>query len=381
MTQSIYLDYNATTPHAPEVIQAMRLFLEKEFGNPSSTHGYGTEPRRALKNARAQMAALLGCAVEEIVFTSGGTEANNLAIKGIALARKDRGNHIITSQIEHPAVIQVCRYLERWGFETTYLPVDPQGLVSIGQLEKAIRKETILITIMHANNEVGTIQPLEEISGLAKHHRITFHTDAAQSVGKIPVRVKDLGTDLLSVAGHKLYVPKGIGALFIKKGLAPETLIHGAGQESGKRAGTENIAGIVGLGKACQMITDAPGDFGPHMLNMRELLYNGLRKELLGIRLNGHPDLRLPNTLSISFKDLKADRILAEIEPEVAASAGAACHSDSVEISHVLEAMQVPAEWARGTLRLSTGHMTTATEINRAVRIIVDSVKRLASSF
>ncbi len=378
MPHPIYLDYNATTPHAPEVIAAMRPFLENEFGNPSSSHSYGAVAQNAVDKAREEVAALLGCRTGEIVFTSGGTEANNFAIKGVAFAYKNRGNHIITSQVEHPAVLEVCRYLEKWGFKTTYLPVDSNGRVSSTQVADAIRAETILISIMHANNEVGTIQPVDEIARLARGNGIIVHTDAAQSIGKIPVNVKKLGVDLLSVAGHKLYAPKGIGALFIKEPIRPEILIHGAGQEMGKRAGTENVLEIVGLGKACKVAGDFLQDFSKHMLKMRDLLYDGLKKGLPQVRLNGHPEHRLPNTLSLSFRGLVADRILAEIGPEVAASAGAACHADTVEISHVLEAMKVPVEWARGTIRLSTGRMTTRSEINRAVGIIVDSVKRLS---
>ncbi len=379
MPSRIYLDYNATTPNAPEVIDAMRPFLEKEFGNPSSSHGYGVKPKKAVQNARKEVAGLLGCVPNELVFTSGGTESNNFAIKGIAFAYQSKGRHIITSQIEHPAVVEVCRYLEKWGFETTFIPVDSHGLVAVSEIENAIRKETILISIMHANNEVGTIQPIREISRLAKNHHIIFHTDAAQSIGKIPVNIKNLGVDLLSLAGHKIYAPKGIGALYIKEGIIPETLINGAGQETGKRAGTENILGIVGLGKACNLLSHSLKKYSEHMLKMRDMLFTGLKKELPQIRVNGHPDYRLPNTLSISFKNLEANRILEEIERVVAASAGAACHSGVVELSHVLKAMKVPIEWARGTIRLSTGRMTTEAEINRAIRIIADSVKKLLS--
>lgn len=376
----IYLDYNATTPHAPEVIDAMRPFLEVAFGNPSSSHGYGMGPKKAVENARRQVAALIGCRPDEIIFTSGGTEANNYAIRGIALSHRSKGNHIITSQIEHPAVIEVCRYLDRLGFETTFLPVDTNGLVRVPDVKAAIRAETILITIMHANNEVGTIQPLEEISRIVKKQHIVFHTDAAQSMGKIPVKVEPLGVDLLSIAGHKIYAPKGIGALYIRKGLALEPFMHGAGQEEGKRAGTENVLGIVGLGEACRIAEDSPESHFKHMKDMRDLLYNGLKKELSRTRLNGHPEKRLPNTLSISFKNMEANRILEKIESQVAASAGAACHSDRVEISPVLKAMKVPLQWAKGTLRFSTGRMTTEAEINRAVKIIAESIHTLVEN-
>jgi len=378
MTKPIYLDYNATTPHDPEVIAAMRPFLETEFGNPSSSHSYGVSARKAVETARRQVAALLGCLPREVVFTSGGTESINFAITGIAHALGSKGNHIVTSRIEHPAVLEVCRHLERRGFETTYLPVDEHGIVTVADIEAGIRSETILITVMHANNEVGSIQPINEIAQIARGRGIAIHVDAAQSMGKIPVNVRDLGIDLLSIAGHKLYAPKGIGALYVRQGVVIERFVHGAGQEMGKRAGTENVLGIVGLGKACDIIRRSFSAGAEHMQQMRDLLFDELKKEITPIRVNGHPDLRLPNTLSISFKNLEANRILAEIEPEVAASAGAACHSGTVELSHVLQAMNVPIEWAKGTLRFSTGRMTTPAEIHRAVKVIIDSIRRLS---
>jgi len=373
----IYLDYNGTTPHDPDVIAAMRPFLEEEFGNPSSGHLYAVKPRQALNAARRQVAGLLNCAPEEIVFTSGGTEANNWAIIGTARALREQGRHTVTSAFEHPAVLNVCAFLEGEGFEITYLAVGEFGRLEVGHVRAALRPDTILITIMHANNEVGTIQPIAEIAAIARSRGIRMHTDAAQSLGKIPVNVNELGVDLLSVAGHKLYAPKGVGALYIRGGIALETFMRGAGQEMGRRAGTENILEIVGLGKACEVAARNMEQSSRHMQAMRDRLYTAIASRLSEVRLNGHPEMRLPNTLSLSFRGLEANRILEAIGLEVAASAGAACHADSVEISHVLKAMAVPVEWAKGTLRLTTGRMTTATEIDRAAEVIVNAVKAM----
>ncbi len=377
MERPIYLDYNATTPHDPEVIDAIRPFLEEEFGNPSSSHGYGTKPQNAVMEARSQVASLLNCEAEEIIFTSGGTESNNHAVKGVAFACRDKGNHIITSQIEHPAILEVCEYLENIGYEVTYLPVDEHGLVRVSDVSDAITSKTILITIMHANNEVGSIQPIAQISELAKKHDIIFHTDAAQSLGKISTEVGILGVDLLSVAGHKLYAPKGVGALYIRSGLKLTRFMHGAGQESGRRAGTENVLEIVALGKACEIAKRGLEKNMAHMQAMRDRLHEGLKKECNQVRLNGHPEKRLPNTLSISFHNLEANRILDNIGSKVAASAGAACHADSVDVSYVLKAMGTPIDWAKGTLRLTTGRMTTQSDIDTAVKVISKTVKDL----
>jgi cysteine desulfurase len=377
MQRPVYLDYNGTTPHDPEVIQAMRPFLDQEFGNPSSAHFYGHKPKAAVETARRQVAQLLGCKPREIVFTSGGTESNNHAIRGIAGSMKSRGRHIITSTIEHPAVSEVCRFLEGDGFETTFVPVDGRGVVDIQKLRQAVRPDTILITIMHANNEVGTIQPIAEIAGIAAAGDIAMHTDAAQSVGKIVCDVRRLGVDLLSLAGHKLYAPKGVGALFVKQGVLPEKFCFGAGQESGWRAGTENVLEIVGLGKACEIAARDLEANVEHMQAMRDRLHQGLVASLEDVRLNGHEDQRLPNTLSLSFKALEADRILDAIGDRVAASAGAACHSSGVKLSHVLEAMQVPEQWAKGTIRFSVGRMTTPEEIDQAIAVVIEAVKKL----
>jgi cysteine desulfurase len=377
LTKPIYLDYNATTPHAPEVINAMRPYLEEYFGNPSSSHGYGIQTKDAVEHAREQVASLLNCHPDEILFTSGGTESNNHAIKGIAYDRLKEGNHIITTQIEHPAVIEVCRYLEQHGFQVSYLPVDESGLVSISDVEKAIQPQTILITIMHANNEIGTIQPIGQISRLAMERGIVMHSDAAQSIGKIPTDVTLLGVDLLSIAGHKVYAPKGIGALYIRRGLQLSKFMHGAGHEQGRRAGTENVLEIVGLGKACEIAANNLEKNMQHLRAMREKLHAGLRDKIKDIRLNGHIEKRLPNTLSLSFRGIDANLLLSEIKEIVAASAGAACHSGEVEMSYVLKAISLPVEWARGTLRFSTGRMTTLHEIEYATDVISDAVAKL----
>jgi cysteine desulfurase len=379
MIQPIYLDYNGTTPHDPEVVAAMRPYLEEIFGNPSSSHWYGIKPKQAVENARRQVAGLLNCRDREIIFTSGGTESNNHAIKGVVRARRGTGRHIITSAVEHPAVLEVCRHLAGEGVATTLVPVDGHGRVTPERIAAAITKETVLISVMHANNEVGTVQPIAEIAVLAHRHGILMHTDAAQSVGKIPVDIAALGVDLLSVAGHKLYAPKGIGALYVRTGVDLETFCHGAGQEKGRRAGTENVLEIVGLGKACELCAHNLESHGNHLRTMRDRLHAGITDRIGGVRLNGHPDLRLPNTLSLAFEGTAADRILEEIGLEVAASAGAACHSDGVELSHVLKAMQVPLEWAQGTLRFSVGRMTTREEIDRAAAVVTEAVARLRS--
>ena len=372
----IYLDYNATTPHHPEVISAMRPFLEEHFGNPSSSHWYGTRTKDAIEKARGRVASLLGARPGEIVFTSGGTESNNFAIKGAALANQGRGNHIITTQIEHPAVTEVCGFLEKHGFEISYLPVDECGMVLVSEIEKAITPETVLITVMHANNEVGTIQPIKQISRLARDHGVIMHTDAAQSVGKIPTDVDDLGVDLLSVAGHKLYAPKGIGALYVRSGVHLNKFMHGADHEQGRRAGTENVLEIAGLGKASEIAKRDIEKNARHTLAMRKRLHDGLKERLQDIRLNGYADDNcLPNTLSLSLRGLDADDLLSKIKDDLAASAGAACHSGGIDVSTVLKAMNVPVEWARGTVRFSTGIMTTEREIDEAIDIISNSVE------
>ncbi|MBN2745649.1 MAG: selenide, water dikinase SelD [Bacteroidales bacterium] len=372
----IYLDYNATTPIAPEVKEAMLPFLDNIFGNPSSNHKFGIEARKAVENARISLSQLLHCQPEEIVFTSGGTESNNYAIKGVAFANQNRGKHIITSSVEHPAVMEVCNYLEKFGFETTYLPVDNQGMVNPESLKKAIRPDTVLVTIMHANNEVGTIQPISELAEIAKEYGITFHTDAAQSVGKIETDVQKLGVDLMSVAAHKFYGPKGIGALFIKTGIPIEKQMHGANHERDYRAGTENILEIAGLGKAAEIAYKDLEKNKLHFAKMRDLLQEKLLEELPYIKVNAQEAPRLPNTLSISIPKIEANTLLDELT-EVAASAGAACHTDSIDVSVVLQAMQIPVEYAMGTIRFSTGRKTTEQEILDAATIFSEKIRQI----
>jgi cysteine desulfurase len=375
---AIYLDYNATTPIARQVAEAMEPYLYEHFGNPSSSHPYGVKARQAVVRARAGVAALLGCQPAEVIFTSGGTESNNHAIKGVALAYRERGNHILTSVVEHPAVTEVCDWLQGQGFRITVLPVDEHGLVDPADLEQAITPDTVLVTVMHANNEVGTVQPVAGLAEIAHRHGALMHTDAAQSAGKIPVSVDTLGVDLLSIAGHKLYAPKGVGALYVRDGIRLARLMHGAGQEGGRRPGTENVLEIVGLGQACKVAHQDLEANMAHFQTMRDRLYQGLLRELgkEAVRLNGHPEKRLPNTLNLSFKGVQANVLLAEIGEQVAASAGAACHADSVDISGVLRAMQVPVEWAKGTVRFSVGRGTTAEEVDRAARIVAQAVRR-----
>ncbi len=369
----IYLDYNATTPIDPQVADAMLPYIREHFGNPSSSHAFGVTAKEAVDKGRRQLAEMLGCGADEVVFTSGGTESNNYAIKGVVGAYRDKGAHIITSAVEHPAVMEVCSYLEQQGCRVTYLPVDEFGMVDPQQVESAITSETILVSIMHANNEVGTIEPIEKIAEIAGRNKVLLHADCAQSVGKIPVNVDDLGVDLLSIAGHKLYAPKGIGALYVRSGVRLEKLIHGANHEMGWRAGTENVIEIVGLGEACELINRNLPKYHQHMRTMRDRLESGLGERISAVKINGHPEKRLPNTTSASFKGTEADSVLSRLG-YVAASAGAACHSDHVELSSVLEAMHVPLEYAKGTIRFSVGRFTTEEEIDHALEDIAQAV-------
>ena len=363
--QRIYLDYNASTPIDPAVTAVMQPLLDEGYGNPSSGHWASAPAKAALDEARSRVAALLGCTAAEIVFTSGGSEANNLALKGLFYQRGDRPSHVITSQIEHPATLAPCRFLERLGATVTYVPVDGSGLVDPDDIRKAISKETFLISVMHANNEVGTIQPIPDIAKIARAHGVLLHTDAAQSVGKIATRVDELGVDLLSVAGHKLYAPKGIGALYVRRGITVEPLIHGAGHEDGRRAGTESALLAAALGKACEIAqswTDMPA-----VRQLRDQFWQRLRT-IFGdqVVLNGHPGQRLPNTLNVSFIGRVGADILAQM-PAIAASTGSACHSGQIALSPVLQAMGISAESGLGAIRFSLGRSTTREEIEEVV--------------
>lgn len=361
----IYLDYNASTPIDPAVAAAMRPFLDEAYGNPSSGHWASTSAKAALDHARGQVAALLGAAADEIVFTSGGSEANNLAIKGTFFALRHKGEHIITTAVEHPAVLAPCRFLERLGATVTSLPVGSTGRVDPESVRRAITPRTVLISVMHANNEVGTIQPIAEIAAIAREHGVRFHTDAAQSVGKIPTGVDTLGVELLTIAGHKLYAPKGVGALYVRRGVELEPLIHGAGHERGRRAGTESALLTAGLGAACALAHDlSPME---HVRGLRDRFWRALQ-DRFGDRvvLNGHPDCRLPNTLNVSFVGMVGADVLAGLDG-VAASTGSACHSGRVELSPVLAAMGVPESVGMGAVRFSLGRATTEAEIDAVV--------------
>jgi cysteine desulfurase len=363
--KSIYLDFNATTPIAPEVAVAISQALIEPFGNPSSEHWAGLPARQAVDKARAQVAAFLNCSSDEVVFTSGGSESNNHALKGAFYAQGGRSCHIITTQIEHPAILNPCHFLERLGASITYLPVDSFGRVDPEDVRRAVMPRTMLISVMHANNEVGTLQPICEIARIAHARGILFHTDAAQSAGKISARVDELGVDLLSLAGHKLYAPKGIGVLYVRKGVALEPLIHGAGHESGRRAGTENMLLEVALGAACELAQ--PWLEAESIRQLRDLFWELLQTKFgKQVVLNGHPTERLPNTLNVSFVGKIGSTILGSLQG-VAASTGSACHSGSVELSPVLKAMKVPPEIGMGAIRFSLGRTTTREHIEQVV--------------
>jgi cysteine desulfurase len=371
MSQAIYLDYNATTPIDPEVAAEMKRIIDSVFGNPSSDYSFGRVAKQTVEEARAQVAALINARPDEIAFTSCATESNNLAIRGAL--KTHSGKHIITSVVEHPAVIEVCKHLETQGYEVTYLPVDKWGRVNPVDVDKAVRPDTALISIMHANNETGSVQPIEQIASIANKHGILMHTDAAQSAGKIDVDVTQLGVDLLTIAGHKIYAPKGVGALYIKKGVKIENIMYGAGQEKGLRPGTENVVHIAALGKACEV---ALRDFEQNTRNMRvtrDKLLHGLQT-LFPDRITVNAGLQhcLPNTLSVAIFNIDAHALVSQIGAEVMISTGSACHAGSVNISPVLKAMKVEEKVAASTLRISTGKNTTLDEIEYVIHVFKD---------
>ena len=373
----IYLDYNASTPIAPEVLDAMRPFFEDAYGNPSSAHWAGQPARDAVAAARGKVANLLGCSSDEVVFTSGGSEANNHALKGVAFALRERGNHIVTSTVEHPATLAPCGHLAKLGFAITHVPVDRFGKVDPDDVRRALTPRTILVSIMHANNEVGTIQPIEKISSVTRDRGILLHTDAAQSVGKIPTKVDDLGVDLLSIAGHKLYAPKGVGALYIRRGTPIEPLIHGAGHEGGRRAGTESALMTAALGAAAELAADlAPMH---RIRDLRDQFWHQLTVAFGNrVVLNGHPEHRLPNTLNLSFVGMVGAEVLVGLDG-VAASTGSACHSGQIELSPVLLAMGVTPEIGMGAIRFSLGRGTTKEEIESVVAQLAALVPAMAT--
>jgi len=358
----------------------MLPFLGDTFGNPSRSHPFGEQTSRGVEEARQSLAGFLSCGWDEIVFTGGGSESDNHAIKGVAHTCRGKGDHIITSQIEHPAVLNTCRFLEKNGFKVSYIPVDRYSMVDVDNIRKSITSKTILITIMHANNETGTIQPVEEIATLPRERGIIVHTDAAQTIGKIPVRTEELGVELLTVAGHKFYAPKGVGALYIRRGLKIEPLIHGAGHERGNRAGTENTAGIVGLGKAAEIADKTMEETARKVLALRQRLHSRITEKIEYVRLNGHPEKRLPNTLNISFRNVDASSLLNKLKDKIAFSLGATCHDKERSLSPVLKAMGVEEDYGFGAVRLSLGKFNTVEEIDFAVELLTEAVNSLRAA-
>lgn len=374
----IYLDYAATTPVHPEVVKAMLPYFSDAFGNPSSLYSYGLEARQAIEAARNKVAESIGAKNEEIVFTGGGSEADNSAIKGVADANGRMGNHIITSVIEHHAVLVTFKFLEKRGFKVTYLPVDKYGLVDPESVRKAITDKTILISIMHANNEIGTLQPIGEIGKIARKAKIYFHTDAVQTVGHIPVNVNELKVDMLSFSAHKLYGPKGVGVLYIRKGTKVTSLIHGGEQEQGRRAGTENVPGIVGLGKAIELAGLDIANETARLITLRNVLIKGILEKIEHSRLNGHPEQRLPNNVNVSVDFIEGESTCLNLDLEgICISTGSACSSSDAEPSHVLLAIGLSHEQARSSLRFTMGRLTTAEDIERVLEVLPRTVARL----
>ena len=377
--KTTYMDYSATTYVKPEVLDAMMPFFTEKFGNPSSFYGISRETKMAIDNARAQVAKAINCDPNEVYFTGGGSEADNWAIKGIATAHMKKGNHIITTKIEHHAVLHTCEFLEKFGFEVTYLDVNEEGFIDLKQLEEAITDKTILVSIMFANNEIGTIQPIKEIGAICREKKVLFHTDAVQAVGSVPVDVKEMNIDLLSLAGHKLYGPKGIGALYIRRGIRIDNLIHGGGQERGRRAGTENIPGVVGLGKAIEIATENIEENRARLTVLRDKLIDGILERIPYARLNGpRGDKRLPGNSNISFEFIEGESILLSLDFEgICASSGSACTSGSLDPSHVLLAIGLPHEKAHGSLRTTLGAASTEEDVEKLLNELPPIIERL----
>jgi cysteine desulfurase len=374
----VYMDYNATTPTDIRVLKEMEPFFCERFGNPSSIYEIARENRKLIEKARENVARLIDAEPDEIFFTSGGTESDNWAIKGVAFALRNKGNHIITSQIEHHAVLNTCKFLSKIGYEITYAPTDKYGIVDVEFIEKSIRKETILITIMHANNEIGTIEPVEEISKIAREKGIYFHTDSVQTVGKIPVSVKKLGVDMLSLSAHKFYGPKGVGAIYIKKGTKIEPYLHGGEQEKGKRAGTYNVPGIIGLGKAAEIAIEEMEEEMKKVKYLRDKLERGIIEKIPEVVINGHPENRLYNTLNLCVKYVEGESILLNLDFEkIYASSGSACTSGSLEPSHVLLAIGIPPEIAHGSLRFSLGKYNEEKDVDKVLEVLPGIVEKL----
>ncbi|BFK81253.1 cysteine desulfurase NifS [Clostridium baratii] len=376
--RSVYMDYSATTYVKPEVLEEMLPYFTNKFGNPSSFYGISRETKMAVDKARGQVAQALNADLNEIYFTGGGSEADNWAIKGIASAYKNKGNHIITTKIEHHAVLHTCQYLEKQGFEVTYLDVDEEGFINLEDLKNAITDKTILVSIMFANNEIGTIEPVKEIGEICRERKVLFHTDAVQAVGNVKIDVKDMNIDLLSLAGHKIYGPKGIGVLYVRKGIRIHNLIHGGGQERNRRAGTENIAGIVGLGKAIELASQNLEEHAKNMVVLRDRLIEGLLK-IPYTRLNGpRGDKRLPGNVNVSFEFIEGESILLSLDFEgVCASSGSACTSGSLDPSHVLLAIGLPHEKAHGSLRLTLGDGSTEEDVDYVLEVVPPIIERL----
>jgi cysteine desulfurase len=376
----IYFDHSATTAVDPEVAKVVLEYMTGKFGNPSSVHFFGREAHKAVDEARVQVAALLHAEPNEIFFTSGGTESDNLALKGVAYANRKKGNHIITTQIEHHAIFHTCEYLEKQGFKVTYLPVDENAMININDLKNAITDQTILISIMFANNEVGTIQPIKEIGEIAKARGIYFHTDAVQAVGSIPVDVKALNIDLLSLSGHKFHAPKGVGAIYIRKGVRIEAQQLGGAHERNMRAGTENVPGIVGLGKASEIARTEMDQKIKYLTNLRNSLIDGVMKAIPEVKLNGHPETRLPGNVNFSFAYVEGESLLLNLDLKgIAASSGSACTSGSLDPSHVLLAMGMTHETAHGSLRISLGKENTPEDIAYALEVLPPILEKLRS--